>query len=269
MQTLTMSTLTDDIDFDTLIYNAIKNGDYNKFCELLGSDANQQQIIATRKIVDHDGSRNKKRKDIISLIILTACYGRIEMMDYLLDIDGVDVNDRDCRGCTALINIVEDVHKSTASKLCFQRLLSHPAIDVNMHENTQSSALLFAAIDEQYLLALTMLLKHKNIDINRECQYGSTALSLASSHNCATNVRQLLKYERTDVNHLNKMKRTPLLISCGFYKGDEKRMLTVRQLLDNTHIDVNQIDCCDKTALQYGERCDCVFTVAIILHNRI
>src|SRR3569832_514287 len=106
-----MSALTDVVDFDNLIYNAIKNGNYNKFCKLLCSDATQRQIIAKRKIIDHDCSGKKKRNDVISLIILTACYGRIEMMNYLLDVDGVDVNDRDCRGGTALINIVEDVHK--------------------------------------------------------------------------------------------------------------------------------------------------------------
>jgi ankyrin repeat protein len=105
-----------------------------------------------------------------SAFVLAASSGHYSLLQLLLQYPGVDVNDHDDMGCTALIRVVE-----SKSRECIEILLRDPRVDVNQVDHSGFSALSFAVAGASED-TVAMILGSDRCELGR---YGADALGLA------------------------------------------------------------------------------------------
>ncbi|EAU92501.2 ankyrin containing protein [Coprinopsis cinerea okayama7 len=123
-----------------------------------------------------------------------------EVLDLLLEVDGIDVNARDQRGQSPLMYACLRVDENSVS-----RLLGVKGVDVNIQDDNGYTALMLA-LESCWLAGVghgivDCLLKHDGILVNTANSGGVTPLMLASRHCGNTRlVHQLLQFEDIDVD---------------------------------------------------------------------
>ena len=191
------------------------------------------------------------------------------MLQTLLKHEKIDVNVQDNNGHTPLmwatmISINTDcrvtMHTKTGlddkrrdgqttslkGKNCqaiVQLLLKHKDIDINKMNNDNQTSLHFAALYGHEAM-MSLLLEQKGIDVNVKSGYGGTPLLVAARSGYEEVVRRLLAYENVDVNARNMGSETSLFVAAR--SGYEE---VVRLLLDHNEIDANAKDEYDQTPL--------------------
>ena len=161
--------------------------------------------------------------------------GSIEVIDYLLD--KVDVNQRDFKGYTALMYMINTFPKGVIN------LLRHENININATTMEGESALMMACL---HGTNVEVLLKSKKINVNIQDKQGNTALMRVckSTNKSEVIIKQFLKDGRADVNLRNKEGECALHIRMHYG--------CIKDVLQFTGIDVNVQDIEGKTALMLG-----------------
>jgi ankyrin repeat protein len=172
-----------------------------------------------------------------TFLIKASMNGRKEMVSFLTG-QGIDVNQQDERGLTALIWALQKGHIEIV-----QELLQNEKIDVNQQEFLSYSALISAAEEGEQEI-VRMLLKNENIDINLRNVRGSTALITASANGHIEIVEMLLQHKNVQINQQNKIGYTALMWAA---ENEHKEIVDI--LLRNENINVNLKDHNGYTAL--------------------
>ncbi|MCK4650730.1 ankyrin repeat domain-containing protein [Candidatus Babeliales bacterium] len=124
-----------------------------------------------------------------------------------------------------------------------EKLLKHPNINVNAQNNYGKTALIWASF-KNYKEIVKELLQHPNINVNAQKNYGYTALICASDCGHIEIVKELLKHPNINVNAQDNNDNTALIWASYFgYKE------IVKELLQHPNINVNAQDNNDNTAL--------------------
>jgi len=93
------------------------------------------------------------------------------------------------------------------------------------NRNSISPVLLFSAIHQGNLSALRILLRHKISIRRRLAQTNTTALHLAAEHNRPEALRELLNYDRHDIEAANTQGYTPLHVAITHNNLEAARVL--------------------------------------------
>ncbi|TFK21534.1 ankyrin, partial [Coprinopsis marcescibilis] len=172
-----------------------------------------------------------------SPLILAIKFKQIKVADTLLSFSTVDVNIHDSSGRTALMY---------ASWLGLHdiahRLLAFEGVEVNPNAKTnEGDTALILAADEGRESIVSLLCKSRGVDVNIINQDGRTALALAAYHGRVEIVKTLLDAPGVDVNAGEK---SPLERAT---KGGHREI--VRMLLRAPDIDVNRVSSNGHTSL--------------------
>ena len=169
--------------------------------------------------------------DLVNVVGETALHrasskGMLSVVEKLIE-KRADVNKQDKRGNTALIGACE--HKNTDVALA---LLERTGIEVDLANNNGETALHQAS--EKGMLAVVKRLIEKDADVNKQNDYGNTALMKACIVNHAYVALALL--EHPDI-------RVDLVTNSGYtalHQASEKGMLAVVEKLIEKRADVNK-----------------------------
>jgi ankyrin repeat protein len=272
---------------NSLIFDAIINDDYATFVHLLGRNEkeiaenamrfnrNRQPVIRVGKLNVYD----------LSPFLLCAKYGRHKMLEFLLNIPGININQQDSCGHNALAQRIVQTQIAQTNKrkqvielkntvICTKLLLSQPLFNVNAIDSLNRSALELAAKDEKQYKIVTLLLKRINIWTHDK--WGFTAIMRAAMHLNATNIRLLLRnayphpisYMYTYVNQTNQDSHTALLLF-AYQDPGERGLQCARQLLTRGYVDVHYIGNRDANAMTITVERHKYLTQAMITHGRI
>ncbi len=122
--------------------------------------------------------------------------GNIQMLQWLLEYNGIQINKIDDCGYTPLTYAIKHGNIKMV-----ESILAHHRIDVNKVDGLGNTALTFA-IQEGATEMVKLLLAHTKIDVNKLDGNGYTALALASRHGYSLCVTLLLKQTNINVNQL-------------------------------------------------------------------
>ncbi|XP_046648369.1 putative ankyrin repeat protein RF_0381 [Daphnia pulicaria] len=115
----------------------------------------------------------------------------------------VDVHAQEKNGNTALHLAI--MYKST---IAITELLKHRDLDVNLKNNDNQTALHFSCLWEDMPIDLFKIILEKSANINAQDEYGCTALHWAILCEFKTAVEELLKHKDADVNLKNNDNQT-------------------------------------------------------------
>jgi ankyrin repeat protein len=133
--------------------------------------------------------------------------GRLEVVQALLHMEGIDINKADVYGWTPFYIASEKGHLEVV-----QALLGKDGIDINKADNDGMSPL-YAASCYGHLEVVQALLGKEGIDINKADIGGWTPLHVASYNGHLEMVQALLGMEGIDINKADEHGRTPLHIA--------------------------------------------------------
>jgi ankyrin repeat protein len=145
-----------------------------------------------------DINRNLMGEGLNRTTLMGACIaGHPDIVQLLMNIKGIDVNQQDSVGLTALCLAIR-TNRWEAAKL----LLRRDDIDPNLRDNYRRTALHWACDrDKECLDIVYLLLKKDNLDPNaRDDSNGWTPLAFACDRVHVATVRLLLTRRDTDVN---------------------------------------------------------------------
>ena len=170
-------------------------------------------------------------------LTLAAEFGREEVVELLLCVEGVDPN-RDGRdGAFPLLLACQNCHHGVV-----ERLLAHREIDVNKARIIDGSTPLSMACqakraDSEHVTdVVETLLGHEDIDVNKATREGCTPLFVTCQEGRTGVVTQLLSHPTIDVNQARTSDgATPL-----YAASDGGHEEVARRLLAHPAIDVNQ-----------------------------
>ncbi|KAN0070248.1 Ankyrin repeat-containing domain protein [Elaphomyces granulatus] len=145
--------------------------------------------------------------------LMEACRkGELDVVQFLLGIEGIDVHRQDGSGCTAFCLAAEEGH-SQVVKL----LLTRDDIDIN-RPNYNGQTALFLACREACLETVDLILKQDGIDLNTRATYtGHTPLAIACLNNNTDIVRLLLSRPDTDPNPVDNHGASILALVESYY----------------------------------------------------
>jgi hypothetical protein len=253
------------LPFAVSICDAITENDFTMFIQQLGTSRNEMISNAMTPITD-TCTNNK-----LSPYLLCTKYARFGMLQYVLNIGGIDVNQQDDNGHNALAHLVlgGKVENSRDAIRCVKQLFTRPSFNLNAVDNFNRSALLLAAADERQFEIIKLLLKHKQINVTQCDHSGSSAIMDAAMHLHATNVRLLLRHcANVCVNDTNNRGRTALFLFACYDHGDVG-LLCARQLLDHPDTNLNYVKDRDCTALTLTASRKKFLTHALLTHGKI
>ncbi len=258
--------------FDSIIFDAIVNDDFATFVQLLGMNDTEIAENAMRFIKNVNPVARKPGPAILhdsSPYLLCAKYSRPEMLQYILNIPGINVNQQDANGNSGIENVIfsQKIYDRNSAIECAKLLISHHLFNVNAVDKFKSSALMSAARDGKHHEILKLLLKRKVIDVSLRDKYGFTALLRASLLMNSTNVRLLLQNTRVNVNETNNDSQTALILLAYFYRN-ETGLQCARQLLNHDDIHVNFVIDNDITAQLITLQQNKYLLHAILSHGR-
>ncbi len=233
-----MSSKNEDTVRDFAILEAIQNNDLPTFKTLLGDSNEEIAQSANRPFshcIHHPG---------LSLFLACAKYGRYELLEFLLQIPGININHQDGTGNSALSVLIinkEDMQNYGDTLKCAKLLVSHPLFEFNLANNNNTTALMLAAMDEHHYQMLQLVLKVYNVDVTLRNNDNESAVLIATEWLYATNVRLLLRHPDIDINEIFDDGNTMLKSYVNWRNIGEIGLLCGRQLLNRTDIDANNI----------------------------
>ncbi|EAU81638.2 ankyrin repeat domain-containing protein 50 [Coprinopsis cinerea okayama7 len=182
---------------------------------------------------------NARSRDGDTALHLAGHNGHGTCVNILLQFPAaIDVNARDDRGRTALMQAAIGRHQDVV-----QRLLVEPGIDVHAVDREGRTVLMEAAA-RGFKDVVERLLAEPGIAVNAVDAEGRTALMEAAVHGRKDVVERLLAEPGIDANAVDEQGRTALM-DASLY-GD---VYVVERLLAEPGIDVNAVDAEGRTAL--------------------
>ncbi len=157
---------------------------------------------------------------------------------------GQNVNVVNRRGRSALMMATYNHHTPLV------QLLIEAGSDVNQQDDMKNSPYLYAAA-EDYIDVLP-LMKNK-IDETVTNRYGSTALILACESGSVDSVRWILENTNTDVDTINQLGWTALLVAILFGDGSKKYIAIIAALVE-AGANINMSDKDGVTPLEHAEK---------------
>lgn len=216
-----------------------------------GADANEKTIshgssplhMAARfghwenfKLLIDSGAKIDSRTKSQRTILHQAAYSSdIRFCDYILNLDGADVNVVDHKDCTPIFLAAQEGHSAVV-----QFLIQHNA-DLNIACDDGETALIRAAA-EGHIKVVELLVQH-GANMNLPNGYGTTALSIAVSEGHLA-VVELLVQLGANINLADSTGATALFIAAQ--TGQTK---IVETLIQHSEIDVNMVTNIGATAL--------------------
>ena len=170
-----------------------------------------------------------------------ACYGHTETVRYLVGLKEVDVNQRDCMGCTALRSTAGTVHADVVE------VLIDAGADIEAKDDVGYSPIRWACI-HGYIAVVKVLLKAGAKVCHADNEGDYTCLDLAANNGRTETVRYLASLREVDVNHQGFQNRTALHIAVS-----NGRVNVVEVLID-AGADIEAKDVKGLTPLHYA--CD-------------
>ncbi len=170
--------------------------------------------------------------------------------------EGTNINAKDEKGNTALINATENGHINLIQFLCDQ-----PHIDINAKGQLEFTAFAVAVHEGQKEI-VELLLAKPGIDVNARDKNQTTALIVAAAQNRKEIIQLLLNTFDIDVNVANRLGHTALMAAAF-----NKSINAVQLLLTKPSIDVNRTDCTGKTALIHAARTGAYEIVGLLLNQ--
>jgi hypothetical protein len=257
--------LMNSTHFGKRIEDAIVDNKYDDFVKLLGKSEKRKLRNATRPII----TGRRQIYTLYSPLTMAARQCRYEMLEYMLSINGIDVNYLDDYAKSMLMHLIDakNEQKPADVKKCFNLLLANPRIDVNLMHVEHCTALMYAAPNHKCTDIIRMLRKHRNMNINITNSNGKTALLSASyAYGCASNVRELLKCENMNINGIYHNGQTTLHIAAYY----DKTLMSIRQLLNCVNIKRTIMDRNGQATLTVNEcRIDRQLACALLIHGYI
>lgn len=188
-------------------------------------------------------------------LIHAATNGHIDIIKFLLQVPGIDVNAHEQNGDTALMWAAYRRDKNI-----IKMLLQHPEIDINAQNNRGYTALHEAT---EYLYSLDiiqLLLSAPDININAQDNEGNSPLMIATNRNFGNLVKFFLTIPDININLQNILGKTALILAAWF--GYEN---ILKLLLQNIKINVNIRDNQNDSALVSATMAGHVNIVKILL----
>lgn len=158
---------------------------------------------------------------------------------------GVDLNERDHRGRTAIMAATH------ANNPIIVKLLIEAGADINLKDAMQDNPFLYAGAEGR--LQILKLLIEAGADTKLTNRYGGNALIPAAEKGHVENVRELLSTTDVDVNHINNLGWTALLEVTILSNGGPKHQQIAKLLIDHG-ANVNIADRDGVTPLQHAKR---------------
>jgi ankyrin repeat protein len=186
----------------------------------------RENLISLLDYFIQDKGANLKTKNIF--LIIASFFDHKHIVAFLLR-KGIDVNQQDEDGYTALIWASERGHKEIV-----QMLLQHKNIDLNQKGEYGKTALMLASINGHKEI-VEMLLQNKYIQINQQDKNGNPALMCASIRGHKEIVQMLLQNKNIQVNQQDKDGDTALMLA-----SREGHKEIVQLLLQDKNIKINQ-----------------------------
>ncbi len=233
-----------------------------------------------------------KNKDGQTPLASAAERGNTEIVQFLLDMETVDMDSRDFSESTLHSDTVEPQMRSTTKKpfhmsdmqvdtqdiwlrtpmisaaiaghkSIVQMLIDSRKANVNHHDMYRRTALQYAA-EQGHDSVVALLLKHVRDSITFSSRFQKTALHYAAEGGHAPVVARLLESDRVDIKF-----RCRLGGSALHYAAKGGNASVVELLLDSDGVDVNSSNVYKKTALHHAaERGDATI-VALLLDRGV
>jgi ankyrin repeat protein len=211
----------------------------NKFL-ILASENGHKDIVAF--LLEKGIDVNQQDSNGSTALICASFNGHKEIVEMLLQVENIQINQQDNKyGYTALMLASQKGHKEIV-----QMLLQDKKIEINQQDQEGYTALMYASANGHKEI-VQMLLQDKNIQINQKNKYGDTALMLASREGHKEIVQMLLQHENIEINQEDKYGDTAL--SWASLKGYKE---IVQMLLQDKNIEINQKEEYGRTALMYA-----------------
>jgi ankyrin repeat protein len=234
------------------LIDKLKKNDPKKQVEIANC-CRENLIFILKYFIQCDETILKTKNQILTI---ASHYGSEVIVNYLLE-KGIDVNQQDEDGCTALYWASYSGYKEIV-----QILSGHKDINVNKQDKVGSTALEWAS-KNGYKEILQLLLEHKDINVNLKDGEGRTALFWAFKKKRHEIVKMLLVHKDINVNQQDKKGETALIVASR--EGKEE---IVQLLLEHKEIDVNQQDKNGDTALIVATYCGRKEIVQLLLAQK-
>jgi ankyrin repeat protein len=230
-----------------------KNEEKEDFNQEIGNCCEENLIHLLKYLVEDKGANLKTKNKF--LIIATRNRNK-DILALLLE-NGIDVNQQDDKGETALMWASKKGHKEIV-----QMLLQHENIQKNK-QNYYGHTALFLASRQGNKEIVEIFLQEKNIEINqRDKTFGETALMKASQVGHKEIVQMLLQHERIEINLQNENGYTALMWAS---RNGHKEI--VEMLLQDERIEINLQNKDGYTALMWASEVGHTEIVEMLLQN--
>jgi ankyrin repeat protein len=204
----------------------------------LHSAAEMGNLEVVKYLIDEKGvDVNQANKDGERVLHLAA--GDLEVVKYLIDEKKVDINQFDRFGQTTLHYAARNRNLEVV-----KYLIDEKKVDVNQADKWGRTALHYATGD---LEVMKYLIDEKLVDVNQATKDDITALHFAAQEGHVEVVRYLIDEKKVDVNQFNIFGQTTL-----HFAAQEGHVEVVRYLIDEKGVDVNQADVESHTALDFA-----------------
>ncbi|WP_371223562.1 ankyrin repeat domain-containing protein [Orientia tsutsugamushi] len=143
-----------------------------------------------------------------------------------------------------------------ASKNCIEimeRILAVPDIDIGIKDINGNNAL-HIAVMHNHIEIVDKILNFININVNKKNilnaknNQGNTPIHIAARYDINESMKSLLSNDGIDVNEIDTYEQTPLI--CAAYKGNKK---SIELLLKQDKIDIDKKDIFEKSAIDWAK----------------
>lgn len=193
-----------------------------------------------------------------TILTLSARYGNINAIKYILNNLNYDINHTNHMGCTGLTFAIMEGYTEIV-----KILLDHPEIDINMINNPQNMSTIHVAAKYNNIQGLKLLLQHPARNINIVTSTGSTPLNLAVCKGYREIVKLLLNEDDIDVNGKGHIFNNTSLHTAVFHK----RIDIIKELLEHPKIDIYATNNMNITPLHIAIKNEYIEIFRLILNH--
>lgn len=173
--------------------------------------ASEGNLEVMQKLI---GKVNINARDLSwTALIVAAYYNRENIVDFLLQAPGIDINAVTDIACDTALNLAAKYGHDNVVKLLLQAPHINtqiPDLNINAQDRNGYTAFMWAASNgHEYVLK--RLIEAPHININAKNRYGDTALILAASNGHENAVRFLIQVPGIDINAQNQSGDTALI----------------------------------------------------------
>jgi ankyrin repeat protein len=196
-------------------------------------------VAIVKSVLNHPSNIDPNvMNSLIGTALMKACFeGHLDVVQFLLGIEGIDVHRRDRMGRTAFTWAASRGGKIKDHSQVVKLFLTRDDIDIN-HPDYDGRTALFWACDNGCLNTVDLLLKQDGIDPNaRETSTGYTPLTRACLKNRIDCVLLLLSHPDTDPNVVDNDGASILALVDRKYKELESHLQCLLSFSDENDKD--------------------------------